>query len=87
MSKILVAKKRNKDCVKKTLRDIYVAEILEKALLLMDLLEHFFSDPFLKEKIVLKGGAALNLFYLELPRLSVDVDVDVDLNYIGEIGR
>lgn len=59
------------------------AEILEKVLLLMDLLELFFNDPILKEKLVLKGGTALNLFYLELPRLSVDID----LNYIGEVER
>lgn len=59
------------------------AEILEKVLLLMGLLEYFFSDPLLKERIVLKGGTALNLFYLDLPRLSVDID----LNYIGEVKR
>lgn len=59
------------------------AEILEKVLLLIELLEYFFNDSMLKEKIVLKGGTALNLFYLKLPRLSVDID----LNYIGEIDR
>jgi predicted nucleotidyltransferase component of viral defense system len=58
-------------------------EILEKVLLLMDLLEAFFNDPVLKNKIALKGGTALNLFYLNLPRLSVDID----LNYIGEVDR
>ena len=59
------------------------AEILEKVLLLMDLMTAFSADPTLKNKIVLKGGTALNLFYMELPRLSVDID----LNYIGEIRR
>lgn len=59
------------------------AEILEKVLLLMDLMAAFFTDPILKNKIVLKGGTALNLFYMKLPRLSVDID----LNYIGEIQR
>ncbi|MCG2795115.1 MAG: nucleotidyl transferase AbiEii/AbiGii toxin family protein [Actinomycetia bacterium] len=34
-------------------------------------------------KLVLKGGTALNLFYLDMPRLSVDID----LNYIGAAGR
>lgn len=58
-------------------------EIIEKVLLLMDLLEDFFSDPLLRHKIVLKGGTALNLFYLNLPRLSVDID----LNYIGAIDK
>ena len=33
--------------------------------------------------MVLKGGTALNLFVLDLPRLSVDID----LNYIGAVDR
>ena len=61
----------------------YRAEILEKVLLLMDLLDAFAEDTILKHNLVLKGGTALNLFYLNLPRLSVDID----LNYIGEIDR
>jgi hypothetical protein len=32
---------------------------------------------------VLKGGTALNVFVLELPRLSVDID----LNYVGRADR
>jgi predicted nucleotidyltransferase component of viral defense system len=55
------------------------AEILEKVFLLMDLLEALFNNRFLRNSLVLKGGTALNLFYLQLPRLSVDID----LNYIG----
>lgn len=31
----------------------------------------------------MKGGTALNLFLLDLPRLSVDID----LNYIGSANR
>lgn len=56
-------------------------EHLEKVFLLMDLLSDFASFPQLKNKIVLKGGTALNLFFFNLPRLSVDID----LNYIGNI--
>jgi len=59
------------------------AEILEKVLMLIYLLEAFSKDEFLKEKLALKGGTALNLFYFELARLSVDLD----LNYIGYIDR
>lgn len=59
------------------------AEILEKVLLLMDLLAAFADDHILKNNMALKGGTALNLFYLNLPRLSVDID----LNYIGEVDR
>jgi len=59
------------------------AEIIEKVLLLMDLLSVFARDHILQQCMVLKGGTALNLFYLDLPRLSVDID----LNYIGETNR
>ncbi len=52
---------------------------IEKVLRLLDILELFFAHPELKDKYVLKGGTALNLFYFRLPRLSVDID----LNYLG----
>ena len=58
-------------------------EHLEKVHMLMDLLADLASFPQLKDKIVLKGGTALNLFFFNLPRLSVDID----LNYIGSIDR
>jgi len=48
---------------------------------LTQLLIEFRKHPFLRERLVLKGGTAVNLFYLELPRLSVDID----LNYIGQL--
>ena len=32
------------------------------------------SHPSLKSRMVLKGGTALNLFVLDVPRLSVDID-------------
>ncbi len=59
------------------------AEPLEKALNLLELLEALRSHPYLGDRLVLKGGTALNLFALELPRLSVDID----LNYIGSVDR
>ena len=52
---------------------------IEKVLRLLGILELFFSNPALKDKYVLKGGTALNLFYFKLPQLSVDID----LNYRG----
>jgi predicted nucleotidyltransferase component of viral defense system len=58
-------------------------EHLEKVHILMDLLNDFATFPQLKDKFVLKGGTALNLFFFELPRLSVDID----LNYIGSVER
>ncbi|MBF0491369.1 MAG: nucleotidyl transferase AbiEii/AbiGii toxin family protein [Deltaproteobacteria bacterium] len=58
-------------------------EILEKVIHLLNLLDGFQSHPFLKNRFVLKGGTALNLFFFDLPRLSVDID----LNYIGGSSR
>jgi predicted nucleotidyltransferase component of viral defense system len=56
---------------------------LEKVIRLRQLLIEFRKHPFLRERLVLKGGTAVNLFYLELSRLSVDID----LNYIGQLDR
>ena len=61
----------------------FQSEPLEKALHLLELLEALRSHPFLSDRLVLKGGTAINLFVLDLPRLSVDVD----LNYVGALGR
>lgn len=55
-------------------------EYYEKVMLLLILLDQFTMSSFLKERIALKGGTALNLFHFShLPRLSIDID----LNYIG----
>jgi predicted nucleotidyltransferase component of viral defense system len=56
---------------------------LEKVLRLRELLIEFHKHNALKGKLVFKGGTALNFFYLNLARLSVDID----LNYIGNIDR
>jgi predicted nucleotidyltransferase component of viral defense system len=53
-------------------------EVLEKVIQLLNLLAGFRSHPFLKGRLALKGGTALNLFMFNLPRLSVDID----LNYV-----
>jgi len=58
-------------------------EVLEKVIHLLTLLSGFRSHPFLKDRVALKGGTALNLFIFDLPRLSVDID----LNYIGAADR
>lgn len=59
----------------------FKADIFEKAVRLVDLLNAINSHDFLAGKLALKGGTALNLFVFDLPRLSVDID----LNYIGSI--
>lgn len=56
---------------------------LEKVIRLRQLLIEFRKHSFLRERLVLKGGTAVNLFYLDLARLSVDID----LNYIGQLDR
>ncbi len=54
---------------------------LEKTLRLLDLLLEIARDQYLANRLVLKGGTALNLFHLGLDRLSVDID----LNYVGAL--
>jgi predicted nucleotidyltransferase component of viral defense system len=59
------------------------SDMLEKVGLLLQLLDAVRSHPFLKDKLVLKGGTALNLFIFDVPRLSIDID----LNYVGTADR
>jgi hypothetical protein len=58
-------------------------DVLEKVAHLLGLLDTLQSHPFLRGKLVLKGGTALNLFVFDVPRLSVDID----LNYVGAKSR
>lgn len=57
------------------------ANILEKVWRLLSILQRISSDSYLKSRVALKGGTALNLFFFDVPRLSVDID----LNYIGAV--
>ncbi len=61
----------------------FQAEILEKVFRLIGLLNGLRSHPYLRQRIALKGGTALNLFIFNVPRLSVDID----LNYVGANDR
>ena len=54
-------------------------DVLEKAAQLLGLLNALPTHPALQGKLALKGGTALNLFILDVPRLSVDID----LNCVG----
>jgi predicted nucleotidyltransferase component of viral defense system len=58
-------------------------EPFEKVERLQELLAELDAHPYLRDRLVLKGGTALNLFWLDLPRLSVDID----LNYVGALDR
>ena len=59
----------------------YRLDTLEKVLRLLELLDEIAQDPLLSQRLALKGGTALNVFYLDLDRLSVDID----LNYVGAL--
>jgi predicted nucleotidyltransferase component of viral defense system len=61
----------------------FIQNSLEKMLRLIDVLDQIARHPFLRHCFVLKGGTALNAFYFDLPRLSVDAD----LNYIRSISK
>lgn len=62
----------------------YKPEILEKVYRLLGVFQQMMEVPYLRERLVLKGGTALNLFHFDVvPRLSVDID----LNYIGSLDR
>lgn len=51
-------------------------DVIEKVHRLTVILEFINNNAFLKERLVLKGGTALNLTIFNLPRLSVDIDLD-----------
>ena len=51
----------------KSMIDRYV----DQARLLIDVLPHIAQE----EVFALKGGTAINLFYRDMPRLSVDIDL------------
>lgn len=71
------------DLQRETVATGFRPEALEKVIRLMELLEGLRSHPFLKTRMALKGGTALNLFIFDVPRLSVDID----LNYVGSADR
>ena len=56
---------------------------VEKVLRLKQILAELGAHPLLKDKLVLKGGTAINLFRFQVPRLSIDID----LNYVGQVER
>jgi len=62
----------------------YRPEIVEKVYHLLNLLEEIMAIPYLSNRLALKGGTAINLFFSkQFPRLSVDID----LNYIGSVDK
>lgn len=56
---------------------------LDKVNRLLTVLDNLGRHPVLKGKVCMHGGTAINLFMLNIPRLSVDID----LSYIGSKDR
>lgn len=63
--------------------DEFEPRTVDKVERLLDLLDEMERHPALKGKLALHGGTAINLFMLDVPRLSVDIDV----SYIGSVSR
>lgn len=61
----------------------FVRDTFEKVCRLADILNFVENDVMLKDKVVLKGGTAINLTMMDLPRLSVDIDLD----YVGSLDK
>lgn len=58
----------------------FAPSAIDKVERLLEVLDLFQGDVFLRDAFVLHGGTALNLFYDDAPRLSVDID----LMYVAE---
>ena len=55
----------------------FIRDTLEKVMRLAEVLSFISENEMLSRNLVLKGGTAINLFYLDnMPRLSVDIDLD-----------
>ena len=62
----------------------FVRDTFEKVCRLADVLKFFEGDDMLSEYLALKGGTAINLTILDLPRVSVDIDLDFSKNISRE---
>jgi len=58
----------------------FTRDAYEKVMRLVDILRFVSADKDLNQYLALKGGTAINLTMLELPRLSVDLDFDFSEN-------
>lgn len=63
----------------------FIGSNIEKVIRLLDVLDFIFSKSSFQEKLVLKGGTAINLAYTNLARLSVDIDLDYHGSILREV--
>lgn len=61
----------------------FIKNYVEKVVRLLDVLNYIFFESSFKDKLILKGGTAINLVYTNLKRLSVDIDLD----YCGSLEK
>ena len=61
----------------------FAPRTIDKVERLLDLVEEMERHPDLEGKLAMHGGTAINLFMLDVPRLSVDID----LSYVGAVDR
>lgn len=54
----------------------FLRDNLEKVIRLTGILHFIDNNPFLTNRLALKGGTAINLTIFQMPRLSVDIDLD-----------
>lgn len=54
----------------------FIRDNVEKVIRLGDILKFINNEPLLSQSLVLKGGTAINLLIMPVPRLSVDIDLD-----------
>jgi predicted nucleotidyltransferase component of viral defense system len=54
----------------------FIRDNMGKVVRLCTILEYINTDPMLAKHLALKGGTAINLLVMPLPRLSVDIDLD-----------
>ncbi len=58
----------------------FIKNNLETTIKLMEVLSKIFTDVSLKDKLVLKGGSAVNFYIGDLTRLFLDIDLDLQVS-------
>jgi len=58
----------------------FIKNNLETTIKLMEVLSKIFTDQSLKDKLVLKGGSAVNFYIGDLTRLFLDIDLDLQVS-------
>lgn len=57
----------------------FIKNNLETTIKLMEVLSKIFTDKELRNKLILKGGSAVNFYIGDLTRLFLDIDLDLQV--------